>query len=67
MQFGRESSSLDSVEVRTEYLSCLKHLLGLLTDGAQATKHSQKITVQELKDEISHVETQIFAGRRYKK
>ncbi|OWM64377.1 hypothetical protein CDL15_Pgr020344 [Punica granatum] len=66
-EFERESSISDSVEVRTEYLKCLKHLLSLLTDGAQGGRHSRKVTVKELKDEINHVESEVSASRGHGK
>ncbi|XP_031396886.1 uncharacterized protein LOC116207909 isoform X3 [Punica granatum] len=66
-EFERESSISDSVEVRTEYLKCLKHLLSLLTDGAQGRRHSRKVTVKELKDEINHVESEVSASRGHGK
>ncbi|KAK4783111.1 hypothetical protein SAY86_007485 [Trapa natans] len=63
-EFGREGSASGSIEVRNEYLSCLKHLLSLLSDGAQAARPPRKVTVQELKDEIGHIESEISMARR---
>ncbi|CDP01646.1 unnamed protein product [Coffea canephora] len=64
-EFGTETSLSSSPEVKTEYLSCLKHLLALINDNSTASvKQSRKAALEELKDEIKHVEVEISATRK---
>lgn len=55
----------ESPEVKAEYLSCLKHLSSLISDGNAAGAHKCRGTnLQELKDEIKHVEAEISQYRK---
>ncbi|KAJ4706899.1 kinesin light chain 3-like isoform X1 [Melia azedarach] len=67
-EFENEKSISDSPEVKTEYLSCLKHLSSLIGYGnIDRRKQSKKATLQELKDEIKRIEVEISSNRRYKR
>lgn len=64
-EFGTETSLSTSPEVKTEYLSCLKHLFALINDNSTASvKQSRKAALEELKDEIKRVEIEISATRK---
>ncbi|KAF9683867.1 hypothetical protein SADUNF_Sadunf04G0058600 [Salix dunnii] len=52
----------DSPKVKTEYLSCLKHLLSLMIDAGS----KDKITLKDLDDEIKHVEGEISDCSKHK-
>lgn len=64
-EFGTERFIADSPEVKAQYLSCLKRLSSLLsyrsTEGAQRFKGQ---TLQELEDEIKHLEVEISPYRK---
>ncbi|KDP25796.1 hypothetical protein JCGZ_22518 [Jatropha curcas] len=65
--FESERSISDSPEVKVEYLSCLKHLLSLISDKAiRETQLSGKVTSQELNDEIKRIEGEISNYRKRK-
>ncbi|XP_052189057.1 uncharacterized protein LOC127799249 isoform X7 [Diospyros lotus] len=54
---GRMASS---PEIKAEYLSCLKRLSSLIGDGStDSMQQSRKATLQELKDEIKHIEAEL--------
>ncbi|CAI9110256.1 OLC1v1010250C1 [Oldenlandia corymbosa var. corymbosa] len=59
-EFGAKTVLSNSAEVKTEYLSCLKHLYTLLIDDPLREKDA----LGELKDEINQVEAEIFAKRK---
>lgn len=59
---GVRSSLLESPDVKTEYLSCLRHFMGLLS-GSKNEEQS-RVTLQELKDEIKRVETELSPNRK---
>ncbi|GAB4827303.1 hypothetical protein Ancab_034190 [Ancistrocladus abbreviatus] len=64
-EYGNKKSISASVEVKAEYLSCLKCLLNLIHDTM--TKKAGPVgraTTQELKDEIKHVEAEISQSRK---
>ncbi|XVE71998.1 hypothetical protein DITRI_Ditri11bG0003000 [Diplodiscus trichospermus] len=63
-KFATQRLISDSREVKAEYLSCLKHLSSLL--DAEGTKQYRGTTLQELKDEIKHVEHDISSSRMRK-
>ncbi|XP_012086427.1 RNA polymerase-associated protein CTR9 homolog isoform X2 [Jatropha curcas] len=66
-EFESERSISDSPEVKVEYLSCLKHLLSLISDKAiRETQLSGKVTSQELNDEIKRIEGEISNYRKRK-
>lgn len=52
-----------SSEMRSEYLSCLKHLLNIMNNQTRKTDESQRSTVDKLKDEIKRVESEIAPSR----
>lgn len=52
----------DSPKVKTEYLSCLKHLLSLMID----TGNKDKVTLKDLDDEIKRVEAEIHDRSKHK-
>ncbi|KAJ0099739.1 hypothetical protein Patl1_21182 [Pistacia atlantica] len=65
--FATEESISDSPEVKAEYLSCLKHLSNLMGDAnIRGTHKSREATLQELKEEIKHLELETSPNRRYK-
>ncbi|XP_056162877.1 uncharacterized protein LOC115681340 isoform X2 [Syzygium oleosum] len=67
-EFVHERSVSGFVEVKVEYLSCLKHLASLIEDiTREGMQHSQEVTMHELKHEISQVEKEISQMRRHKK
>lgn len=57
MQFGYGTQLQDSFEVKSEYLSCLKHLSALLANK-ETTLNSKAspISLPELKEEIRRTE-----------
>ncbi|KAJ0100614.1 hypothetical protein Patl1_21195 [Pistacia atlantica] len=66
-EFATEESISDSPEVKAEYLSCLKHLSNLMGDAdIRGTHKSREATLQELKEEIKHLELETSPNRRYK-
>ncbi|XP_031256995.1 uncharacterized protein LOC116114993 isoform X2 [Pistacia vera] len=66
-EFATEESISDSPEVKAEYLSCLKHLSNLMGDAnVRGTHNSREATLQELKEEIKHLELETSPNRRYK-
>lgn len=52
----------DSPKVKTEYLSCMKHLLSLMID----TGNKDKVTLKDLDDEIKRVEAEIHDRSKHK-
>ncbi|KAL9272984.1 Kinesin light chain 3-like protein [Drosera capensis] len=48
-----------SSETQSEYLSCLKHLLNMMNNQKRKTDEFQRGTMDKLKDEIKHVESEI--------
>ncbi|KAB5560878.1 hypothetical protein DKX38_005835 [Salix brachista] len=54
-EFEAEKLISDSPKVKTEYLSCLRHLLSLMIDAGS----EDKVTLKDLDDEIKHVEGEI--------
>ncbi|KAF7851769.1 hypothetical protein BT93_L2634 [Corymbia citriodora subsp. variegata] len=67
-EFARERSVSGFVEVKVEYLSCLKHLASLIEGiSSEGMRHSQEVTMHELNYEISQVEKEISQMRRHKK
>ena len=64
VQFGAERSISDFPEVKGQYLSCLKRLISYSsTVGTQRLKGE---TLQELEDEIKHLEVEISPYRKQK-
>ncbi|XP_048130391.1 kinesin light chain 3 isoform X2 [Rhodamnia argentea] len=67
-EFAHERSVSGFVEIKVEYVSCLKHLASLIEDiTPEGMQHSQEVTMHELKQEISRVEKEISQMRRNKK
>lgn len=65
MQFGMQKPALDSPQVKTEYLSCLKHLSNLISDSMNDGRDKSKTTtLQELNDEIKRVEAELSPRRK---
>ncbi|KAJ4972855.1 hypothetical protein NE237_006029 [Protea cynaroides] len=63
-EYGMKKPVAITSEVKAEYLSCLKHLLGLIIDcKSDGTQHSK----QELKEEIRLVEAELSANRKHAK
>ncbi|KAL3596781.1 hypothetical protein D5086_008418 [Populus alba] len=61
-EFEAEKLISDSPKVKTEYLSCLKHLLSLMID----TVNKDKVTLKDLDDEIKRVEAEIHDRSKHK-
>ncbi|KAJ6402406.1 hypothetical protein OIU84_014492 [Salix udensis] len=57
-EFAAEKLISDSPKVKTEYLSCLRHLLSLMIDAGS----NDKVTLKDLDDEIKHVEAIMEKG-----
>ncbi|XP_010271352.1 PREDICTED: uncharacterized protein LOC104607409 isoform X2 [Nelumbo nucifera] len=63
-----QMSISNSPEVKSEYLSCLKHLLGLISESTgDGIQQSRKTVLKELKDEINRVETELSSKRKHRK
>lgn len=68
VQFESERILSNSPEVKAEYLSCLRHLSALLSNRvADSTQRSRGVTLQELKDEIKHIEDELSPNRKSRK
>ncbi|KAA8547690.1 hypothetical protein F0562_004119 [Nyssa sinensis] len=66
-EFGMERSMSYSPEVKAEYLSCLKHLASLMIDSrTNGKQQSRRASLQELKDEIKHVEAELSLKRKHR-
>ncbi|CAL5326698.1 unnamed protein product [Camellia sinensis] len=65
-EFGIGQSMHSSPDLKVEYLSCLKRLASLIRDSTtESTQQSRRATLQELKDEIKHVEAELsLRGKR---
>lgn len=64
-EFGMQKPALDSPQVKTEYLSCLKHLSNLISDSMNDGRDKSKTTtLQELNDEIKRVEAELSPRRK---
>uniref|UniRef100_A0A6N2LF61 Uncharacterized protein n=1 Tax=Salix viminalis TaxID=40686 RepID=A0A6N2LF61_SALVM len=61
-EFEAEKLISDSPKVKTEYLSCLRHLLSLMIDAGS----NDKVTLKDLDDEIKHVEGEISDHSKHK-
>ncbi|XP_077236030.1 tetratricopeptide repeat (TPR)-like superfamily protein isoform X2 [Tasmannia lanceolata] len=61
---GIRRSVLNSAEVKAEYLSCLKHLVSLLSGTTSKEVHQSRPTLQELKDEIRLLEAELTPNRK---
>ncbi|KAL2551290.1 Tetratricopeptide repeat (TPR)-like superfamily protein [Forsythia ovata] len=59
-EFGSVKSLSDSSEVKDEYLSCLRRLSNFMSSHMKTNQRS----LEELNDEIQHVEVEISASRR---
>ncbi|XP_057525491.1 uncharacterized protein LOC130804876 isoform X2 [Amaranthus tricolor] len=62
-KYGAVTSTSIPIEVKSEYISCLKDLLSLITEKTKNAGHFRKGELQELKDEIRCVEEEIL-GRK---
>ncbi|ESQ47311.1 hypothetical protein EUTSA_v10027712mg [Eutrema salsugineum] len=64
-EFGCGTQLQDSAEVKTEYLSCLKHLSALL-DNKEATLNSKAspISLQELKEEVRRIDIDLRSHKK---
>ncbi|KAK1287565.1 hypothetical protein QJS10_CPB19g01485 [Acorus calamus] len=60
---GLRRALLNSRDVQLEYLSCLKHLLSLMTGSGESQLSRE--TLQELKDEIKRVEAMLSPSRKH--
>ncbi|XP_058009281.1 uncharacterized protein LOC110645922 isoform X3 [Hevea brasiliensis] len=66
-EFESDRLISDSPEVKVEYLSCLKRLSSLISNGeVKEIEVSGKATLQELNDEIKRVEGEISRYRKHK-
>lgn len=64
-EFESERILSNSPEVKAEYLSCLRHLSALLSNSAaDSTQRSRGVNLQELKDEIKHIEDELSPSRK---
>ena len=63
VQFETERSISDSPAVKAEYLSCLKHLLSLISD-TDRTRSCEEATLKELEDEIKRLESELHHRKR---
>ncbi|XP_011002194.1 PREDICTED: uncharacterized protein LOC105109257 isoform X3 [Populus euphratica] len=61
-EFEAEKLISDSPKVKTEYLSCLKHLLSLMIDAG----NKDKVTLKDLDGEIKRVEAEIHDRSKHK-
>lgn len=61
-EFEAEKLISDSPKVKTEYLSCMKHLLSLMID----TGNKDKVTLKDLDYEIKRVEAEIHDRSKHK-
>ncbi|KAL9355095.1 hypothetical protein Peur_053065 [Populus x canadensis] len=61
-EFEADKLISDSPKVKTEYLSCMKHLLSLMID----TGNKDKVTLKDLDDEIKRVEAEIYDRSKHK-
>lgn len=61
-EFEAEKLISDSPKVKTEYLSCMKHLLSLMID----TGNKDKVTLKDLDGEIKRVEGEIHDRSKHK-
>lgn len=60
LQFGTERSIADAREVKAEYLSCLKHLVSLISDNAtERTQQSKGTNLRDIKEEIKRIESEV--------
>ncbi|XP_059452564.1 uncharacterized protein LOC132183177 isoform X2 [Corylus avellana] len=62
-EFETERSISDSPAVKAEYLSCLKHLLSLISD-TDRTQSFEGATLKELEDEIKRLESELHHRKR---
>ncbi|KAK1262977.1 hypothetical protein QJS04_geneDACA012010 [Acorus gramineus] len=60
---GLRRALLNSRDVQLEYLSCLKHLLSLMTGSGESQQSRE--TVQGLRDEIKRVEAMLSPSRKH--
>uniref|UniRef100_A0A6M2EZH5 Uncharacterized protein n=1 Tax=Populus davidiana TaxID=266767 RepID=A0A6M2EZH5_9ROSI len=61
-EFEAEKLISDSPKIKTEYLSCMKHLLSLMID----TGNKDKVTLKDLDYEIKRVEAEIHDRSKHK-
>ncbi|CAK7338988.1 unnamed protein product [Dovyalis caffra] len=61
-EFEAEKLISDSPKVKTEYLSCLKHLMSLMIDAGS----KDKVTLKNLDDEIKRVQAEISGHSKHK-
>ncbi|TYK14054.1 kinesin light chain 3 [Cucumis melo var. makuwa] len=54
MQF--KGSTFDTLEVKAEYCTCLKRLSSLISSG-RTSKQTGRVSLEDLKDEISRLES----------
>lgn len=59
-KFGTERSIVDAREVKAEYLSCLKHLMSLISGNAtERTQQSKGTNLRDIKEEIKRIESEV--------
>ncbi|PON33499.1 hypothetical protein PanWU01x14_352240 [Parasponia andersonii] len=64
-KFGSERPISYSREVKTEYLSCLKHLASLISDSStERTQQSKGLKLQDIKEEIKRLEAEVSPLRK---
>ncbi|XP_048633339.1 kinesin light chain isoform X1 [Brassica napus] len=61
-EFGCGSQLQDSPEVKTEYVTCLKHLSVLLAN--KETKEASPISIAELKEEVKRIEMDLIGSHK---
>ncbi|XP_021912066.1 uncharacterized protein LOC110825855 isoform X2 [Carica papaya] len=67
-KYGLEKSLSNSPAVKSEYLSCLKHLSALIADtSAEGIQHLSRTNLEDLQNEIKRVEGEISAYKRSKR
>ncbi|KAL2898412.1 Midasin [Bienertia sinuspersici] len=59
------SSTFKSIEIKREYVACLKNLLSLISETTKNIDESRKAEVRELDDEIRRVEEEISSRKKH--
>ncbi|KAM1061148.1 hypothetical protein FF1_025676 [Malus domestica] len=66
-EFVTEKSVAEFPEVKAEYLKCLKHLISLNSGtSTQRSQQSTRVNLQDLRDEIKHLELELSPSRKRK-
>ncbi|KAL0549107.1 hypothetical protein IC582_013587 [Cucumis melo] len=60
-----KGSTFDTLEVKAEYCTCLKRLSSLISSG-RTSKQTGRVSLEDLKDEISRLEVELSPYRKQK-